>query len=972
MKDSVYESYELLCERKIDDLNSMSFLLKHKKSGARVAILKNDDKNKVFYIGFRTPPKDSTGVAHIIEHSVLCGSKAFPVKDPFVELAKGSLNTFLNAMTFPDKTVYPVASCNDKDFQNLMHVYMDAVFYPNIYSNEKIFMQEGWHYEMESADSDITINGVVYNEMKGAFSSPDDVNDREILNSLYPDTAYGVESGGDPDVIPNLTYEDFLEFHKKYYHPSNSYIFLYGDMDFEEKLAWLDSEYLSKYDAIKVDSFPGEQKPFEKAIRIEKNYPISDEENEDDNTYLSCNCVVGTSLDKMLYIAFQVIDYALVDAQGAPLKQALIDAGIGTEVYSIYENGIYQPYYSIVAKNANKDDAGEFERIINKSLSDIVANGFNKDALLAGVNSLEFRYREAEFGSYPRGLMLGLMSFDSWLYDDLKPFDNIECNSTYAKLKELIDTDYFEKLVETYLLDNAHKSFVMLCPEKGLTAKKEQALANKLAKLKASLGKDGIDKIVNDTLILKEYQASPDSEEDLAKIPMLTRDDLDKNIEKLVIEERKVNGVKTLYHNVFTNEIAYIKLVFEVPAFDEDTYQHLSLLKAMLGSLDTEKYSYEQLGYEINKHTGNVFPSINISHKYNDSDEFNIQFVICIKCLYGKIGTGISLAKEMIHNTKFEDYKRMKEILSELKSGLASKLMASGHTCAIAHGLASLSKGSYVSEQMGGIEFYRFLDSLEKNWDSRKEEFADKCQRILKTVLNPEKLIIDATMDDKGLEILTDELKDFAGSLNPIQNTFNSTIREKKRENVGYTSASTINYVALCGSVKESGLEYTGALKVLRTIMAYEYLWTQVRVKGGAYGCMSQYRPDGNYYFVSYRDPHLKETLEIYRNAPEYIRNMELDEKSITKYIIGTISNMDIPLSPLSKGERAFSAYFAGVTNEMLQKERDEVLNITQEDINNLSEYIKTFVDNSVVCTIGNDAAIKEAEDIFDVVEPLI
>ena len=467
-------SYELIQQKSLKDLKSEGYMLRHKKSGAKILLMKNDDDNKVFFVGFRTPPEDSTGLPHILEHSVLCGSKNFPLKDPFVELVKGSLNTFLNAMTYPDKTVYPVASCNDKDFQNLMHVYMDAVFYPNIYQHEEIFKQEGWSYTLESEDDKLHYNGVVYNEMKGAFSSPEGVLDRVVLNSLFPDTCYANESGGDPECIPNLTYEQFLEFHKKYYHPSNSYIYLYGDMDFEEKLEWLDENYLANFDAIAIDSRIGYQEPFDAVKEIETAYSITSNESEEDNTYLAYNKVVGTSLDRELYLAFEVLDYALLSAPGAPLKKALVDAGIGKDILGSYDNGIYQPIFSIIAKNANVEQKEEFVSVIENTLSEIAEKGIDQKAIEAGIHYHEFRYREADFGSFPKGLEYGLQSFDSWLYDDETPFLHMAAIEVYDFLKTKIGTRYFEELIQTHILDNTHGTIVVVKPEKGRSAKKDQ------------------------------------------------------------------------------------------------------------------------------------------------------------------------------------------------------------------------------------------------------------------------------------------------------------------------------------------------------------------------------------------------------------------------------------------------------------------------------------------------------------------
>ena len=524
------ESYEILEDREIKDIGSRGIRLRHKKTGARVALLSNDDDNKVFYIGFRTPPADSTGVAHITEHSVLCGSKEFPVKDPFVELAKGSLNTFLNAMTYPDKTVYPVASCNDADFQNLMHVYLDAVFYPNTYSNEAIFRQEGWHYEFND-EGKLFVNGVVYNEMKGAFSDPDEVLNRQIMNSLYPDTIYGVESGGDPEFIPDLTYEQFLDFHRAYYHPSNSYIYLYGDMDMAEKLDYIDKEYLSKYDFRAVDSEIKDQKPFDSRKVVHEKCSLAEGEEASDNTFLSVNYSFGQSVDRELYLALSVIDSALISTPGAPLKQALIEKGIGNDVYSVCYPGIKQPYFSIIAKGTEVSKEKEFLDTVNEVISGIVKNGFDKKALMSSIVKQGFQYREADFGHY------GLQAMDSWLYDDDKPFVHIEALDTYAKMKKNVETDYFEKLLKAVFIDNVHSSVVILEPELGLADKKQAELDEKIAAYQATLSDSDLDKIKADFEKLRAFQEQVDTPENLEKLPLLSRSDIKKEAEKIIFGE---------------------------------------------------------------------------------------------------------------------------------------------------------------------------------------------------------------------------------------------------------------------------------------------------------------------------------------------------------------------------------------------------------------------------------------------------
>ena len=524
------KAYELIQKEQIPDLRSTGYLLRHKKTGARVALLSNDDENKVFNIGFRTPPSDSTGVPHIMEHSVLCGSTDFPVKDPFVELVKGSLNTFLNAMTYPDKTVYPIASCNDQDFQNLMHVYLDAVFHPNIYKEEKIFRQEGWHYELESEDGEMSYNGVVYNEMKGAFSSPEDMLDREVMTTLYPDTTYYYESGGDPRHIPELTYGQFLDFHRRFYHPSNCYIYLYGNMDMAEKLEWIDEHYLSKYDRLDIDSEISLQKPFEQPVERIVDYPVSSEESPKGQAYLSWNAVVGTSLDADLYLAFQIIEYALLSAPGAPLKQALLDAGIGKDILSTYENGIAQPYFSVIAKNADVAQKDVFCKVIRETLEKITEEGFDRKALLAGLNYYEFRYREADFGNYPKGLMYGLQMFDSWLYDEKEPFLHLACLERFARFRDQVGSGYFEDLVRKYLLENNHAALLVLRPVPGLEAKEQEYVKEKLKKYKDTLSRTEIKQVIKDAKELKEYQDEPSPQEELEKIPMLKREDIRREV----------------------------------------------------------------------------------------------------------------------------------------------------------------------------------------------------------------------------------------------------------------------------------------------------------------------------------------------------------------------------------------------------------------------------------------------------------
>ena len=959
------QAYTILEKKEIKELNSVGYIMKHNQTGARIVLMENDDNNKVFCVGFRTPPKDSTGVAHIIEHSVLCGSDKFPVKDPFIELAKGSLNTFLNAMTFPDKTIYPVASCNEKDFQNLMDVYMDAVFHPNIYQEEKIFRQEGWHYEMESMEDELTINGVVYNEMKGAFSSPDDVLEREIMNSLYPHTSYAVESGGDPDVIPELTYEDFLAFHSRYYHPSNSYIYLYGDMDMAEKLRFLDVEYLSKYEALAVDSELDEEQPFTEPVEVCKEYPITESESEKENTYLSYNISFGNNLDKEQYIAFQVIDYVLCSAPGAPLKQALIDKGIGKDVYSSYENGIMQPYFSIVAKNADKEQLPEFLATIREELTKITEQGFDKKALRAGLNFYEFRFREADFGSYPKGLMFGLMMLDSWLYDDNKPFVHIEANDTYRKLKEAIETNYYEELVREKLLHNQHKTIVVVEPVKGLTGRKEKELADALARKKSELSEAQLAEIVEQTKALKQYQEEPDTKENLEKIPLLTRADMKKEAENYVNQERKVGDTVLLYHDIFTYGFGYLRFLFDLRTVPEELFPYVGLLKSVLGLVNTENYTYGELFNEINIRTGGISPVSNTYTDARDLQSYTATLEIKVKVLYENLEHAFRLVREIVMGSRFDDAKRLKELIAELKSQKQANMMSAGHALASVRALSYLSKTAAVSDKISGIPYYRMLEELDGNFEARQKELTEKLQQLAVCLFRPENLMVDYTAQREGLEKVEEQVAAFRDSLHTEPVETRPYQPKPERRNEGFMSSSQVQYVCRAGNFAQKGLPYTGALKALKVMMGYDYLWTQVRVKGGAYGCMCNFGKSGESYFVSYRDPNLEKTVDVYENAADYIRNFDADERTMTQYIIGAVSELDMPMTPATKGAYSLAGYMTHYPFEQVQKERDELLGAVPETIRGLAEYISAFMKDDCLCVVGNEEKIRKQSVLF-------
>lgn len=963
------KNYTVLKEEEIPEVNGKGYILSHNKTKARVLIIENDDDNKVFTIGFRTPPSDDTGIPHILEHSVLCGSKKFPVKDPFVELAKGSLNTFLNAMTYSDKTVYPIASCNLQDFENLMQVYLDAVFYPNIYIHSEIMRQEGWHYELEAPKDELKINGVVYNEMKGVFSSAESRMYRAIESTLLPDTAYAYESGGDPAAIPELTQERFEEFHKTYYHPSNSYIYLYGDADMAKELEFIDEEYLSHYEYKDVDSALGLQKPFTEMKEIEQFFSISDTDNEENNTFLTYNKITGLSTDKKTSVAMAILEYVLMDAPGAPLKTALVDAGLGEDVFSSYDNGVQQTTFSIIAKNANKEDKDKFIEIIENTLADLCGeNGSNceisKKSIEAAINMFEFKHKEGNYGRYPKGLMLGLDAFNSWLYDDDKALDFFKLNEVYTELKKELDTDYFKNLISERLLHNEFGAVVIVSPKKGLDREKDEAEKARLAAYKASLSKEEIDKIIADTAALKKYQEEPSPEKDMEKVPLLSISDIDKNVKKLKNRVENIYGVPVLCHDIFTNGIGYLEFLFDINDLDEELIPYAALLTEIFKYVDTKNYSYSELGSELNFHLGGISFSTGALGKVNKG-EYLSYFSIRTKAVYEKLPKAIELIEEILFTSKLDDKKRLKEIIAEEKAGLKTDLTASGHMTSSQRALSYISPVYMFKEKTEGVDFFSFLCELDRDFDEKSNKIVENLKTALAEILRKGALTISYTGDNDVVKEYADIIEHFIRltSTRPARKDVERAPLSIKNE--GFKTASQVQYVAVAGDFEAAGYKYTGALNVLQIIFAYDYLWLNVRVKGGAYGCMCSFTKSGYSYMTSYRDPKLMETYDIYKNAYKYVENFDCNDRDMTKYLIGAIAKIDSPMTPSAEGSYSLLCYLSGITDEMRQQDRDEILSCNKMTIRELAPVVKSITDSGIICAIGGEDMIEAAKDNF-------
>ncbi len=962
---NVYNGFILKREENIKEVNSIARIFEHEKTGARLLHMENDDSNKVFAIGFKTPPSDSTGVMHILEHSVLCGSRKFPTKEPFVELVKGSLNTFLNAMTYSDKTIYPIASQNEKDFFNLMDVYLDAVFYPNIYNTKEILMQEGWHYDLEDKNNDLTYKGVVYNEMKGAFSSPEGILLRRIQQTLFPDNAYYNESGGDPKYIPDLTYDQFIETHKKFYHPSNSYIFLYGDGNLEKELAFINDNYLSNFDKVEIDSHIDLQKPYEEMKEVTYSYSISNEDDEAEKTFLSLNYVTGKSTDDEVYTDLNILEYILLEAEGAPLKKALIDAGIGKDVFGSFDNGIQQPVFSIIVKNSDVDKIEEFKNLVYSTLRDVVKNGIDKKLIEGCINTVEFKLREADTGSYPKGLVYYTNAMDSWLYGG-DPLQHIKYEDALNSAKKALTTNHFEKLIEKYILNNNHASLLVLKPEKGLAEKEDLELQEKLKSYKESLSEEELDTIVEETQSLIKRQSTPDSPEALESIPMLSINDIDKEVEDLSITELKHNDVDILNYKTFTSDISYINFMFYAKCVKEEDISYFSLIGNLLGKLDTKKYNYKELSNEILINTGDLFFRNSVYSNDKDPAKFYPFLESQIKVMNDKSSKAIEILAEIIENTSFEDSKRIREIIRELVSRIEMSLMQAGHQVANSRLTSYFSPTASYIEKVSGYEYYVFLKNLEKDFDNQFDNLKSKLYSLKNDLFNKNNLTVSITGEDKEVNLLKENLNiltDVLGTENLESYNYKFTNLER---NEGLMTPANVQYVAKGYSYKELGYTYKGSMLVLKTILGYDYLWNNVRVKGGAYGCMANINREGSVIFVSYRDPNLVNTLNAYNNASEYLQGFDVNEREMTKYIIGTISNLDTPLMPYYKGLKALGLYIRNITKDDRQRERNEILSTNVETIRSYSEIVAKAMEKDYLAVVGNEKEIKDNEGLFN------
>lgn len=970
-----YHGFKLQSEEFINEIGSTARVFYHTKSGARLLHLENSDDNKMFSVTFRTTPQDDTGVAHILEHSVLCGSKKYKTKDPFGDMDKSSLKTFLNAMTCTDNTTYPVASRNHKDFMNLMNVYLDAVFYPRIYENHEILRQEGWRYEVDETTGKLGYKGVVHSEMQGALSSPEEVICSEIYKSLFPNTTYAFVSGGAPAAIPELTQEKFEEFHSKFYHPSNSYIILSGDMDIDNCLTLINDDYLADFDKIEVPSSIEMVPAFEKMNTLKGKYSLSEEDDDKDKTFMALTYVFGETKDPMEYLTTKILYNMIVESSASPVKKALLDAGIGECMLAIDDMNMdptRQLMFPMAVKNTEASKADEFRKVIVNAFKAMAENGIDRDLIEASINSVEFELREADpWRSANRGIRFRSLAIDGWLYDG-NPLAHLKYEKNLETIKAGVGNGYFEEYIRTHILENNYCSLVVLEPEKGLADKADKVIEEKLEKYRKSLSADEIQALKDRNEKLRQAQMRKDTKEEKMTIPRIKIEDIDKDVDRIPQKLDEKDGIKILCHEMDTNKIAYVDLYFNTEGAAAEDIPYLALLSDVLGEIDTDNTSYTKLITDINKYTGGISFSNKVYLKDNEPDKFYPEFVLKSKAMASQIPQLTGLIGEIISSTSFNNTKRLREIIKEIKSRLQMKVINSGDDYGVKEIFGQLSLSGAYEEKISGRNYYKFICSIDKNFDRDYKEIAERLHEVYSNIISKNNLLVSIVGDNEIIGAVEDNITKVTEGLSNSENMNQNKIDLSEKKSEGIITASNVQYVVKGFNFVQQGYKYSGKMRVLQNIIENEYLYPRVRLQGGAYGCYTEWCRNGNLAAFSYRDPNLTRTIDIYKALPEFIRTMNIDKDDMVNFIIGTIGRTYRPLTPDRKGEKAVENYITGRTVEDELREKKEILDTTMEELKIYVDLFEKGIVEHGFCVVGNEKNILDNKKIFDTTEYML
>ncbi len=960
--------YTLNQSRYIQRLDATMSVLTHNQTQAKLIVVETKDDNKVFSVTFKTLPKDGSGVAHIIEHSVLCGSTKYPVKDPFIELAKGSLNTFTNAMTFPDKTIYPIASCNLQDFKNAMAIYCDAVFHPLMLTNEKIFQQEGWHYEFDDQDH-LSINGVVYNEMKGVFSSVEDCINEYIMQSLFPNNCYGVCSGGDPDIIPSLSYDDFKAFHGKYYHPSNARFFLYGDCEMNERLQWLDETVLNGYTTLSLDTSIPLEAGFESMHTMV--VPYSMDGNIDQEYYYAYNIGFDHGLSPKEVLAYRILTHALFNGNGAPLRDALNEKGVGTDMMAGLMDGIAQPYLSIIVKHARKDDQTKMMDTIDSVILDAIEHGCDREKLLAALNTIHFSYIEGS-GGMPYGLTMNLTILDNWLYDQ-DPYEPIMLDEVFDQLKKEIETDAFKTYAQQAFSKRNYASLVVMEPVNGLAKKKEDELDQRLQAYAHTLDESQKAVLKQQNDALKAFQQSENDPKDLAKLPMLSRNDLDDHI-------RASNLVKTIiadYPLAYTvsnqcGDIVYMNMMIDLDGIKEEEIPMAALIARLWTRISTESQGYDRLENTIMLQGGGINIGMDLLATHHNTD-FKLVWLVNAKCFMDQTQDYMKLIHEILTTSVF-DLKRVSTVVDEIVSDMAASLQGGAHGYALNRAFSKLRLAYRIKESINGLDFYHGLKSIQKMLHEdvqTSEVWLNQCSQMVRSWFDQSRISFHITLNAIHVDRFKTIFEQAVQSLQWFKPQLHPPVCYTMPigDHEAYTTPGNVNYAALALPIELD--DRLGIWQVFVNVMNYDYLWTQLRVLGGAYGQFALITRSGLLGFVSYRDPHCGHTYQVYDGVVQYLEELDFDDSTMLKFIIGTIGTIDAPLPPARYGAACYLNDLNGINDQQRQAEKRQILECTLDQLKALAHIIAQ-AQPCYRCVIGSEASIEKAKDSFDVIKPLL
>jgi Zn-dependent M16 (insulinase) family peptidase len=952
-------SYDQLTERDIKELGTVARLYRHRKTGAQVLSLTNQDENKVFGITFRTPPWSSTGLPHILEHSVLCGSRKYPVKEPFVELLKSSLKTFLNAFTYPDKTCYPVASQNQQDFYNLIDVYLDAVFHPLL--TPHIFQQEGWHYELDHPEKPLAYKGVVYNEMKGAYSSPENLLSRYTIQSLFPETPYAFDSGGDPKEIPDLDFEAFDAFHRRYYHPSNARIYFYGDDDVARRLDILDA-YLDEFDPVEIESDITLQAPFAEPVFVSKPYMVGEGMEAKPKSMATVGWVLGETADARLNFALSALNFILLGMPGSPLRKSLIDSGLGEDLTGEgLGTELRQIYFSTGLKGVDVENANRVEPLILETLSGLSRHGIDRLNIEAAMNTIEFRLRENNTGRFPRGLLLMLRALTTWLYDQ-DPLVLLAFEEPLKRLKTQVNESgrYFEDLVSERFLLNPHRATLILEPDLGLMAQLNVEEQARLEAARSKMSDDEVALVVAGAARLRALQEKADPPEALAKIPVLKVADLDKTNKPIPISLESQKGAKLLYHDLFTNGILYLDLAMDVGGLPTAYLPLVPLLGRAFTEMGTEKEDFVTLNQRISRETGGIWSETFASGTRDQRAA--VWLLLRAKGMSHRARSLVDVLKDLLLSVKLENKARFRQILLEEKARYEERLIPEGHGIVGLRLRSHFGPAQWAAEQMGGIHYLQFLRTLTKDFDGLWKEVLEKLKDLRHRLINGRHMIFNVTLDAKAWQGTEPHVRSLMEMMPRHDHQQSPWDWESAPFNEAMIVPSQVNYVGKGLHLYSSGYQFHGSSLVVSRYVRNKFLWERVRVQGGAYGAFSSFdRHSGSMTLVSYRDPNLLKTLDVFDQVAHFLESIRLTDEELERSILGAIGELDTYFLPDAKGRASMLRFLTGDTDSLRQKMRDEMLSTQEQDFVSFGTALGDLEEKGIVMVLGGADAIHKA-----------